>query len=304
VQQGQAPGLAGIGRLQRSAGNRATMAVFRVAQREPQTRQRIRRDDKANPQEKSANLYFVVGDNALNIGAAVFVKDMEALKTELMKSSGAGGTWTLSMTMHGAETFFALSGRDVSPGGLTENDPKAYNKARVQRIFGDAKFQGWRKKYGPKRINFLSCQIGKELEETFLQLVQHPTSTQRAAGLGQGCLLLLTAEPINIGGRSISARATYEALVEKDKQAFDEKLAQVNDDYGYNGEKIKRAQLLTYYFDEPPEGQWMKKEVITPKTRSRVSYLKRTSSKAFVDECQPSQMKQRHSRVPVPADEE
>jgi hypothetical protein len=292
--------------LQQSAGNRATVGVLRSLQRDGRAGGTIRRDDKPDAPDppKPTNQYYAVGDNKLNLGGAVFVKDLEDLKIELLKSSGKGGEWTLSMAMHGAETFFALSGRDVSPGGLTEDDAKAYNKSRVQRIFGDAKFQEWRKKYGPKRINFISCQIGKELEETFLQLVQHPTSTQRAAGLGQGCLILNTAEPINIKGQYIGTRAKYDKLGDKDKETFDATLEKLNDEYGYNGDKVARGKLLDYYFDEAPNGIWMKLEIITPK-KKQVSFLKRASNDDFIAECQPGRLKQerRQPRVPVPADE-
>jgi hypothetical protein len=297
---------AGVRHLQRAAGNRATAKMLRSLMRDARARQTIRRDDKPDAPDppKPTNQYYAVGDNKLNLGGAVFVKDLEALKTELMNSSGKGGEWTLSMAMHGAETFFALSGRDVSPGGLTDSDPKAYNKSRVQKIFGDAKFQEWRKKHGPKRINFISCQIGKELEETFLQLVQHPTSTQRASGLGQGCLILNTAEPVNIKGQYIGTRAKYDKLGDKDKETFDSTLEKLNEEYGYNGDKVARGKLLDYYFDEAPSGIWMKLEIITPK-KKRVSYLKRARSDAFIEECQPGRLKpeRRQQRVPVPADE-
>ena len=108
-----------------------------------------------------------------------------------MKTSMTGGEWTLSITMHGAEKFFGLSGGDVT-GGIIATDPRAYSDSRVRQIFGDTKFQTWRKAHGPKRINLLSCQVGPDLENTFLQLVQHPTSKQKAVGLGEGCLLVLT----------------------------------------------------------------------------------------------------------------
>lgn len=277
-------------------------AALHSIQRDPQAGHTIRRDDKPkSAPPKSKNLYFAVGDNSLNLGGGVFVKDMETLKAELMKTSGEGGEWTLSMTMHGAEKFFGLSGGDVT-GGLTENDAKAYNKTRVQQIFGDAKFQAWRKKHGPKRINLLSCQIGKDLEETFLQLLKHPTSSQHAVGLGQGCILINTPLEATMNGKHIRTREQYNKLGDTEKQQIDKKLKEWNDAYGYNGEKIKPGEILNQYFDEAPEGLWVQVEIITP-SRKKVSYLNRTSEKAFIDECQPSRMKEHKPAVPVPADE-
>ena len=208
----------------------------------------LRRDDEP-PKAKANNLHFVVGDKSLGLGGSVFVATMEDLKAELMKTSLTGGEWTLSITMHGAEKFFGLSGGDVT-GGITATDPRAYSDSRVRKIFGDTKFQTWRKAHGPKRINLLSCQVGPDLENTFLQLVQHPTSKQKAVGLGEGCLLVLTRVDTTValpGSKDIvplRTREQYKKLEASEKSRVDKWLTELNGKYGYNGNKVKAAELL------------------------------------------------------------
>jgi len=272
----------------------------------------LRRDDKpaVSPQAKASNLHFVVGDKRLDVGGGVFLATMEDLKTELLKTSMTGGEWTLSITMHGAEKFFGLSGGDVT-GGISSTDPRAYSESRVRRIFGDTKFQAWRKAHGPKRINLLSCQVGPDLENTFLQLVQHPTSKQKAVGLGEGCLLVLTRVDTTVaipGSKDIvplKTREQYKKLGASEKSRVDQWLTDLNENYGYNGEKIKPAALLDYYFDVAPEGSWLKLEVIAP-SRTRIPALNRAANDVFINECHPSKVEKRprQQRVPVPRDEQ
>ncbi|HWP92866.1 MAG TPA: DUF4157 domain-containing protein [Thermodesulfobacteriota bacterium] len=244
---------------------------------------------------KRKNLYFVIGDAKLNVGGGVFLKNLEALRTQLLKTSSTG-EWTLTITIHGAETFFASSAGDVT-GGITESDPKAYNKSKINTIFGDKKFQAWREKHGPTRVNLLSCQIGNELENTFLKLVLHPTSNQRAVGLGQGCILYNTAVEATINDKHIKTRKEYDGLSEPDQKKVLKTLTELNDQYGYNGIKIDSADILDYYFDVAPEGLWVTVNVLTKKG-TLLPYLGRQSNTTFITECDPNSLRQRQPRVP------
>jgi Domain of unknown function (DUF4157) len=260
----------------------------------------IRRDDKPpQPSKAAQNQHYVIGDKNLDVGGGTFLAKMETLKTALMKTSPTGGAWTLSITMHGAEKFFALTGRDaMSP--LAPSDKRVYGDTRVQQIFGDAKFQEWRKKHGPKTINLLSCQVGADLANKFLSLVLHPSSNQKAIGLGEGCLLLLTRE-YNI----VRTRDQYGKLESSEKSRLDKWLTELNDKYGYAGEKIKSAELLDYYFDVPPGGSWLKLEIIiTKKSNKRIPAMTRTTDSDFNVECAPGSLKQRTPSAPVVGDEQ
>jgi hypothetical protein len=271
-----------------------THVVQQNAYRDPT----IRRQKPSEAKRK--NLYFVIGDVKLNVGGGVFFKDLETLRTQLLKASPTG-EWTLTITIHGAETFFGSSAGDVT-GGLTENDPKAYNKSKINTIFGDKKFQAWREKHGPTRINLLSCQIGNELENTFLKLVQHPTSKQRAVGLGQGCILYNTPVEATINDKHIKTRKDYDSLSEPDQKKVQKTLTELNDQYGYNGKKIDSADILDYYFDVAPEGLWVTVNVRTKKG-TLLPYLGRQSNTTFITECDPSSLRQRQPRVPRVPDE-
>jgi hypothetical protein len=268
----------------------------RAIQRQPD----IRRDDKppepAKP--KPANLHFVVGDNKLNVGGGVFLKNLEALRSELLKTSPPGGQWTLSITMHGAETFFATSGEDAV-GGITETHSRAYNKSKVQKIFGDKAFQEWRKDHGPKQINLLSCQVGPDLENAFLKLVQHPSSSQTAVGVGEGCLLLITPVEARFSGAHIRTRAQYDKLSASGQSSVLKTLTKLNDDFGYGGAKVT-TDILDRYFEV---GLWLKVEVITKKSKKLVPAMTRTNDSDFNIECAPGSLKKRVPNVPVPADE-
>ena len=259
----------------------------------------LRRDDEppVKSKAKANNLHFVVGDKSLSLGGSVFVATMEDLKAELMKTSLTGGEWTLSITMHGAEKFFGLSGGDVT-GGISATDPRAYSDSRVKKIFGDTKFQTWRKSHGPKRINLLSCQVGPDLENLFLQLVQHPTSKQKAVGLGEGCLLVLTRVDTTValpGSKDIvplTTREQYKKLEASEKSRVDKWLTELNDKYGYNGAKVKAAELVDFYFDVAPEGSWLTLEVLVP-SRKRIPALNRQANDVFINECHPSKVEKR-----------
>ncbi|HEX2014773.1 MAG TPA: DUF4157 domain-containing protein, partial [Nitrososphaera sp.] len=268
-----------------------------VAQQKPYWAPTIRRQKgkEESSEAKRNNLYFVIGDAKLNVGGGVFLKNLEALRTQLLKTSSTG-EWTLTITIHGAETFFALSAGDVT-GGITENDPKAYNKSKINTIFGDKKFQAWREKHGPTRVNLLSCQIGNELENTFLKLLLHPTSNQRAVGLGQGCILYNTAVEATINDKHIKTRKEYDGLSEPDQKKVLKTLTELNDQYGYNGIKIDSADILDYYFDVAPEGLWVTVNVLTKK-RTLLPYLGRQSNTTFITECDPNSLRQRQPRVP------
>ena len=275
----------------------AATAPATAVQRQPD----VRRDDKPKDpaKDKPTNMHFVVGDNKLNVGGGVFLKNLEDLRSELLKTSPAGGQWTLSITMHGAETFFATTAGDAV-GGITESHARAYNKSKVQKIFGDKKFQEWRKNHGPKQINLLSCQVGPDLENAFLKLVQHPTSSQTAVGVGEGCLLLITPVEARFGGTHIRTRAQYDKLSEAGKSTVLKQLTKLNDDFGYGGAKVK-TDVLDRYFEV---GLWLKVEVITKKSKKLVPAMNRTNDSDFNVECAPGALKQpREQRVPVPADE-
>jgi hypothetical protein len=262
----------------------------------------IQRDDQKEESKKikSKNLYFVIGDKSLNVGGGEFLPDLEALRDGLLKTD-VTGEWTLTLTMHGAETFFGKSAGDVT-GGLKETDPGAYNKSRVQKIFGDKKFRAWRDSHGPTRINLLSCQIGRDLEAAFLQLILTPGSSQTAVGLGEGCILFNTPMAATLNNRHIHTRQEYDKLSQTDKDTVFKFLEEANNTYGYNGKKVSSKAILDYYFDVAPEGLWVKVEILT-KGNHRIPYLTRQQSTIFIDECTPKPLKKRQPAVPQVGDE-
>ncbi len=257
----------------------------------------IQRDKpKGKSQEtKRRNLYFVIGDKSLNVGGGEFLADLEALKKSLLKTE-LTGEWTLTLTMHGAETFFGLSAGGVT-GGLKEGDPGTYNKSKIQKVFGDKEFEKWRDSHGPTRINLLSCQIGKELEAPFLKLILNPSSSQTAVGLGEGCILYNTPMAATLNNKHIKTRQQYDALSGTDKDIVFKFLEAANNTYGYNGKKVISKDILNYYFDVAPEGLWVKVEVKT-KGNHLIPYLGRQQNTTFIDECTPKPLRQRQPAVP------
>jgi hypothetical protein len=169
-----------------------------------------------------------------------------------------------------------LSVGDVT--GVTEGEPGTYNKSKIKTIFGDKKFQNWQKKCGPHKVNIFGCQIGIELESTFLNLIKNPSSKQKAVGLGQGCLLDLSAIILQTPeGNDINNRKDWDALEAGVQEGLLQDLQDKNDEYGYGilSEKVKNDKLLDYYFDVVPKGAWPTVDVRAP-DGTKFSFIHRT----------------------------
>jgi hypothetical protein len=246
-----------MGRTNRASDSVKQMAVPNI-QRAPD------KDDESKP----VVFYYVIGDKKLNMGGGAFLRNMEALKSKLLQTQESG-EWTLVITMHGAEEFFSNSMRALSTGG-----PGTYDKDAIENLFtNDVDFQNWRKKHGPSKIRLLSCQIGASLEKTFMKAVLKPGAKQSSHGLGAGCILQPEVFNYTNNGKAIKTRAQYKKLKASEKEDLLESLSDWNDKYGYNGDKVSKAQLLNYFFDVVPKGEWVAVSIVKGKTQ--IPYVER-----------------------------
>jgi hypothetical protein len=78
-------------------------------------------------------VYFVVGDQKLDAGGGVFVRDLEELKARLMKTSPKGD-WHLVIGMHGSVELLSTVGGVVDAANRPK-DLKLYFKDDIDKLF-------------------------------------------------------------------------------------------------------------------------------------------------------------------------
>jgi hypothetical protein len=168
------------------------------------------------------------------------------------------GEWTLVLSIHGSEDRFgAQSGPDWQKHAIF------YEASDIESLFGkDKDFVKWRDKYGPSYLSLVSCQVSKSFEGTVIKNLNRAGAThpQNAKGLGKGCKPIATAQKLNAAP---ATRAAFERLSPADRAPILKQLKELNDKWGYYGAPpVPDDQIVHYYYDEEPKGEWVEVEVM------------------------------------------
>jgi hypothetical protein len=104
----------------------------------------------------------------------------------------------------------------------------------------------------------VACQVTKSLEGVLVKNLTR-TGKQPSRGLGEGCKPLTSAWKLT---DAPATRAGFEKLKPATQESVRKELSEVNKEWGYyGGPPVPDAQLLDYYYDEEPKGEWVTVEV-------------------------------------------
>jgi len=235
-----------------------TASSVNLVQRQPNTPTADKTEDKPvnKPAAGPRQQLYVVRDKKLQLGG-VLVSDLTDLKHKLMATKIAG-EWTLVLSIHGSEDRFgAQSGPDWQKNAIF------YEASDIESLFGnDKEFVKWRDKYGPSFLSLVSCQVSKSFEGTVIKNLNRAGAThpQSAKGLGKGCKPIATAQKLYAAPPT---RAAFEKLSPADREPILKQLKELNEKWGYYGAPpVPDDQLVHYYYDEEPKGEWVQVEVM------------------------------------------
>jgi hypothetical protein len=230
-----------------------------------------------------------VGDPNLNYGqSAVFLRNLEDLPAAMMRFRGAA-EWTMVLSIHGAEDIVSGQG-----GRVSRRSGNVYDAARVRAIFADATFIRWRNTHGPSYLVMNSCQLNSSFEDVFITSLVRPGGSghqsghpsQQPQGLGTNCRPMTTLQPYEVAGRHIQTWQQYRRLSPPDRRGMIDDLAAENRRWGYFGRPpVPDGEVLHYYFDEPPRGNWVRVEVAFGHAGSSIPFWNRASHTAFNQTC-------------------
>lgn len=231
--------------------------------------------------------YFVVGDRKLNAGNVTFVRRLEDVRGGLLglPRPRSSTPWDLVISIHGSQEFVANQAAAVRGG------PGSYDAAAVRRVFGDAAFVQWRNQYGPTRVVLNACQASMTLERAFIESLTRPGSGQPAQGLGTGCRPstdLIPYKYTNQAGRTtkITTRAQYNRLPPDARTEMEQKLKDLNREWGYFGRPpVPDTEVLFYFFDEPPRGYWPVVQVSVERRDTGIPFYNRSTNTLFNQLC-------------------
>ena len=262
-----------VARLQGTVGNHAVLELLRsgtpVASR-PQpvvglaagvVFQRDKAKAKGSPAKRTTGggqqQVWVVRDRTIGLGGGVLVSDLADFKSRVMGTSDKDG-WTLVLAIHGAEDRL---GAQAPPDW--QKNAVFYKAGDIEALFGkDAAFAKWRDEFGPTQLSLVSCQVSASFEKTLITNLTRPGDKgvrQPGRGLGEGCKPISNAWSI---GEAPKTRRQYDKLDDIRKQKALDKLGELNQKWGYYGAPpVPDDQLLHYYYDEDPKGEWVTVEV-------------------------------------------
>lgn len=212
---------------------------------------------------------FVVRDQKLHLGGTM-VEDLDDLKHKLMATK-LTGEWTLVISMHGSEDRLGAQ----SPPDWQKN-AKFYTAQNIEQLFGkDRAFVKWREQFGPSHLSMASCQVSLSFERTLLTNLTRAGSggRQSAQGLGENCKPIATAQSLTNAPKTW---AEYQKLPQSERDSIFRSLKALNDKWGYYGAPpVPEDEILHYYYEEEPKGEWVQVEVMVGKSHE-VSGLKKT----------------------------
>jgi hypothetical protein len=195
---------------------------------------------------------FTVRDKKL-AGGGTLVDDLVDLKRKLM-ATNITGDWTLVVSMHGSEERLgAQSGPNWSEKAIF------YGPSEIDKLFGDDKdYVKWRDKFGPTGLSMVSCQISKSFEGKLITNLTRG-GKQSARGLGEGCKPIATFVSIP---EAPAKRSDFDKLSPSRRDSIINELKKLNEKWGYYGIRpVPEDQILDYYYDEEPKGEWVEVEV-------------------------------------------
>ena len=200
---------------------------------------------------------WVVRDRKIGMGGGVLVSDLADFKSRVMGTSDKDG-WTLVLAIHGSEDRL---GAQAPPDW--QKNAVFYGAGDIEALFGkDEAFVKWRDEFGPTQLSLVSCQVSASFEKTLITNLTRPGDKgiwQPGRGLGQGCKPVSNAWAI---GEAPKTRRQYEKLDDTLKQKALDKLGELNQKWGYYGAPpVPDDQLVHYYYDEDPKGEWVTVEV-------------------------------------------
>jgi hypothetical protein len=256
-----------------------THPAFGTASARPAIVQRQPRDPKEAAEPKSkppapatgpSQQLYAVRDKGLQLGG-VLVQDLEEFKRKVM-STKIETDWTLVLAIHGSEDRL---GAQAPPDW--QKDAKFYEAAKIEQLFNkDKDFVKWRDRYGPTGLSLVACQVSASFEGTLIaNLTRAGAGHQRqpARGLGAGCKPIATAQKLL---DAPATRAGFDKLPATKRQSIIEKLEALNTKWGYYGAPpVPEDQILHYYYDEEPNGEWVQVEVMVGKEHD-VAKLRKT----------------------------
>lgn len=266
-----------IGALRARVGNQGAPRLMSnksgpVVHRQPKDTKKADPKDKAAPAvAKGPNQQvFVVRDKGLMLGGTL-VSDLKEFKRSVMASE-ATSDWTLVLSIHGSEERLGAQ----EPPDWQKN-AIFYAAADIDKLFnGDKDFVKWRDKHGPTYLSLVSCQVSASFEGTLIaNLTRASTGDKRqpARGLGEGCKPIATAVSLD---EAPGTRAQFDKLSQGKRDAILKKLKGLNDTWGYFGAPpVPDDQVMDYYYDAVPKGEWVKVEVMVGKGHS-VKELQKT----------------------------
>jgi hypothetical protein len=211
---------------------------------------------------------YVVRDKGLQLGGTL-VSDLEEFKRKVMATK-IEADWTLVLSMHGSEERL---GAQAPPDW--QKNAIFYEASNIETLFnGDKDFVKWRDRYGPTFLSLVSCQVSASFEGTLISnLTRSGSKRQEKRGLGEGCKPIATAQTLIAAPKT---RAEFDKLPQDKRNAIRTQLSELNKVWGYYGAPpVPDDQVVHFYYDEEPKGEWVQVEVMVGKGHT-VDELKKT----------------------------
>lgn len=254
------PDAAAVVQLQTSAGNRAVSTVLQREPKTPPKKKSVAPKSPAKSPPKAANVatgphqqLYIVRDKGLGLGGGVLVQDLKDLKSKVMTTT-IKTDWTLVLSIHGSEDRL---GAQAPPNW--EKNAVFYKEADISTLFNDDQaFVTWRDQFGPTHLALVSCQVNAMMEGVLISnLTRLPAGKRRQGrqGLGEGCKPIPEATKLD---DAPATRSGYDKLLAAKRESIIEQLKELNMKWGYYGAPpVPEDQLLAYYYNEDPKGEWV-----------------------------------------------
>jgi hypothetical protein len=129
----------------------------------------------------------------------------------------------------------------------------------VEKLAGPEGWDEWRKKYGPTYVVLIGCQVSKAFEAMMLAHLLRDGYQQDAQGLGTGCKPSTESVPYEFGRKKVKTRRDYIRLPKEGRDRLLQQMSALNAEFGYyGGPPVPGEQVLEYFFDVEPKGEWVK----------------------------------------------
>jgi len=129
----------------------------------------------------------------------------------------------------------------------------------LEKLAGPEGWDEWRKKYGPTQLVLIGCQISVAFEEIVIAHILRNGRKQEAQGLGAGCKPATEAVPYEFGRKKVKTRRDYIRLPKEGRDDLLQQMSALNAEFGYyGGPPVPDEQVLEYFFDVEPKGEWVK----------------------------------------------